>query len=70
VELAMADVTRPLVVSIPPSDGMNTVGVAIGGAAVIAIVIAAHIELFTLGSSVGVVLYPLALSAIAFAVRR
>jgi hypothetical protein len=70
VELAMVDVSRPLVVSIPPSDGVNTVGVALGGAAVIAIFIAAHIERFMLGSTIGVVLYPLGFSAIAFAVRR
>jgi hypothetical protein len=70
VELAMVDVSRPLVVSIPPSDGVNTVGVALGGAAVIAIFIAAHIERFMLGSTIGLVLYPLGFSAIAFAVRR
>jgi len=70
VEMAILDVDRPLVVSIPPSDGMNTVGVVIGGATVIAIFIAAHIELLTLTSRVGVLLYPLIFAAIAFAIRR
>jgi len=70
VELAMTGIDRPLVVSIPPSDGLNTVGVALGGAAAICIFIAAHVERFTVGSSVGVVVYPLAFSAFAFAIRR
>lgn len=70
VEMAILDVDRPLVVSIPPSDGMNTVGVVITGAAVIAIVIAAHIELSTLFSTAGVVLYPLVFVTAALAIRR
>ena len=69
VELAMIDVERPLVVSIPPSDGMNTVGVVLGGAAVIAIFIAAHVELATLTSTAGVLLYPLVFAALAFAIH-
>jgi hypothetical protein len=70
VELAIVDVDRPLVVSIPPSDGMNTVGVVVGGAAVIAIVIAAHIELSTLTSPTGALLYPLAFAVTAFVIGR
>jgi hypothetical protein len=70
VEMAMLDVDRPMVVSIPPSDGMNTVGVVLGGTAMIAIFIAAHIERFTLVSSTGVLVYPVVVAAIALSVRR
>lgn len=70
VEAAMADVDRPLVVSLPPSDGMNTVGVVLGGAAVIVIFIAAHIELYTLTTITGCILFPLSFALMAVAVRR
>ncbi|HTI37359.1 MAG TPA: hypothetical protein VL484_07375 [Vicinamibacterales bacterium] len=70
VEAAMVDVHRPFVESLPPSDGVNTVGVALGGATVIAIFIAAQIELVTLATSAAAVLYPLTFCLAAFIVRR
>ena len=70
VELTMADVDRPLVVSIPPSDGMNTVGVVLGGTAVILMFIAAHIELTALTTATGRILFPVSFGAIAVAIRR
>jgi hypothetical protein len=69
VEISMADVERPLVISIPPSDGMNTVGVVLGGAAVIVIFIVAHVEELVLGTHTGRVLFPLTFAAIACGIR-
>jgi hypothetical protein len=69
VEAATAGVERPFVVSIPPSDGVNTVGVVLGGAALTAVFVAAHIERSTIFSPAGVVAYPLACAAIACAIR-
>lgn len=44
VEVACADVDQPLVSTIPPNDGLNTVGVVFLGAMVIAVFVLAHIE--------------------------
>jgi hypothetical protein len=70
LEIAMIDVERPLVVSIPPSDGVNTVGVILLSTAVIVTFIIAHIEMFTLMTTMGRLLFPLSLAAIALSVRR
>jgi hypothetical protein len=44
VEIACASVERPLVWSIPPSDGLNTVGVVLLGATVIVVLVLGAIE--------------------------
>ena len=44
VEVACASVERPLVWTIPPSDGLNTVGVVLLGATVIVVLVLGAIE--------------------------
>ena len=44
VEVTCADVDQPLVCTIPPNDGLNTVGVVFLGAMVISVFLLAHIE--------------------------
>ena len=53
VEVACAGVERPLVSTIPPSDGLNTVGVVLLGATVIVVLVLGAIERAALTVSAG-----------------
>jgi hypothetical protein len=53
VEVACASVGRPLVWTIPPSDGLNTVGVVLLGAIVIVVLVLGAIERVALTASAG-----------------
>jgi len=57
VEIACASVERPLVWTIPPSDGLNTVGVVLLGATVIVVLVLAAIERAALSASIGTVAF-------------
>ena len=52
VEVACASVERPLVWTIPPSDGLNTVGVVLLGATVIVVLVLGAIERASLTDAV------------------
>ena len=70
VEIAFANVDKPLVWTIPPSDSLNTEGVVRLGAAVIAIFAVAHIELAALSAGIGRIIFTVALLVIAAAVHH
>ncbi len=53
VEAASASVEQPLVQTIPPSDGLNTVGVVLLGALVIVVLVLSRIELAALSTAAG-----------------
>jgi hypothetical protein len=65
IETVSATVERPLVTTIPPNDGMNTVGAVFLGAIVIAVFVLARIERAALGGHVGIVAFPLAVLVLA-----
>jgi hypothetical protein len=70
VEVACASVERPLVWTIPPSDGLNTVGVVLLGATVIVVLVLGAIERAALTASVSTALFASALAAAALIVRH
>jgi hypothetical protein len=49
IETVSASVDRPLIATIPPNDGLNTVGTVFLGAIVIAVFVLARIERAALG---------------------
>jgi len=53
VEAACASVEQPLVQTIPPNDGLNTVGVVLLGALVIVVLVLSRIELAALSTTAG-----------------
>jgi hypothetical protein len=69
VEIAMVDVDRPLIVSLPPSDGVNTVGVVLLATGMLVMFIMAHIEQSTLMTMTGRAVFPLVSAAIAYGIR-
>lgn len=58
VEAACAGVERPLISTIPPSDGLNTVGVAFLGAIVLLVFVLGRIERVALTTPVGRIAFP------------
>lgn len=58
VEAACASVEQPLVSTIPPNDGLNTVGVVFLGATVLLMFVLANIERIALTDPVGRVAFP------------
>jgi hypothetical protein len=70
VEVACASVERPLVWTIPPSDGLNTVGVVLLGALVIAVCVLARIEREALTDARGMIAFPLVMALAAACVRH
>ena len=69
VEIACASVERPLVWTVPPSDGLNTVGVVLLGALVISVCVLARIEQEALGDARGIIAFPVVLASAAALVR-
>jgi hypothetical protein len=65
VEASLADVRRPLVDSIPPSDGLNTVGVVLLGGAVLLVFVVSKIEAVTLGGGLAAAFFSLSIITIA-----
>jgi hypothetical protein len=70
VEVACASIERPLVWTIPPSDGVNTVGVVLLGATVIVVLVIGAIERAALTSIAGNVAFASTLLVSAATVRR
>ena len=69
VEVACASVERPLVWTIPPSDGLNTVGVVLLGAMVIVVLVLSAIERAALTASTGTATFAGVMLVAAAAVR-
>jgi hypothetical protein len=69
VELACGDVEQPLVLTIPPNDGLNTVGVALLGAMVILVFVLARIEGVALTGWVPTITFAVAILFVAACVR-
>ena len=69
VEIACASVERPLVWTVPPSDGLNTVGVVLLGVLVISVCVLAAIEREALTGAVGSIAFPLVMVLAAACVR-
>jgi len=70
VEVACASVERPLVWTIPPSDGLNTVGVVLLGATVIVVLVLGAFERAALTTSGGTAMFAGALALAAAVVRH
>jgi hypothetical protein len=70
VEVACASVERPLVWTIPPSDGLNTVGVVFLAALTIAVLVLARIEQAALTAGVGTAAFAGVMVAAATFVRH
>ena len=70
VEVACASVERPLVWTVPPSDGLNTVGVVLLGAVVISVSVLARIELEALSDVRATIAFPIVLALAAGLVRH
>jgi len=70
VEVACASIERPLVWTIPPSDGLNTVGVVVLGATVIVVLVIGAIEQAALTSIAGNVAFAGTLLVSAATVRH
>jgi hypothetical protein len=70
VEVACADVEQPLVLTIPPNDGLNTVGVVLLGAMVIVVFVLAHIERSALTGWVPTIRFAVAILFVAACVRH
>lgn len=70
VEVACASVDRPLVWTVPPSDGLNTVGVVLLGAMVIVVCVLARIEREALADAGGTIAFALAMAVAAATVRH
>jgi hypothetical protein len=69
VEVTCASVERPLVWTIPPSDGLNTVGVVLLGATVIVVLVLGAIERAALAAPIGTAAFAGVLFLTAAAVR-
>jgi len=69
VEVGSADVEQPLVLTIPPSDGLNTVGVVMLGATVIVVLVLGAIERAALATIAGTAAFAATLLVAAAAVR-
>jgi hypothetical protein len=67
VEASVAEVRRPLVDSIPPADGVNTVGVVLLGGTVLLVFVVSKIEAATLRGPLTSALFSLAIIAITWA---
>jgi hypothetical protein len=65
VEASLREARRPLVDSIPPADGVNTVGVGLLGGAVLLVFVVSKIEAVTIGDPVRSSLFFLGIIAIA-----
>jgi hypothetical protein len=70
VEAACASVEQPLVQTIPPNDGLNTVGVVLLGALVIVVLVLSRIEVAALNSAAGVAAFAGGMLFIAACVRH
>jgi hypothetical protein len=70
VEAACASVEQPLVQTIPPSDGLNTVGVVLLGALVIVVLVLSRIEVAALNSTAGVAAFAGGLLFVAACLRH
>jgi hypothetical protein len=70
VEVACASVERPLVWTVPPSDGLNTVGVVLLGVLVISVCVLARIEREALTDARGTIAFPLVMVLAAACVRH
>lgn len=70
VEVACASVERPLVWTIPPSDGVNTVGVVLLAATVLVVLVLGAIERATLTTTIGTIGFAGVIMAAAACVRR
>ncbi len=70
VEIACASVERPLVWTVPPSDGLNTVGVVLLGTVVIAVSVLARIEREALTDAAGTIAFPIVIVLAAALVRH
>jgi hypothetical protein len=70
VEVACASVERPLVWTVPPSDGLNTVGVVLLGVLVISVCVLAAIEREALTGAGGTIAFPLVMVLAAACVRH
>jgi hypothetical protein len=70
VEVACASVERPLVWTIPPSDGLNTVGVVLLGATVIVVLVLGAIEQAALQAAIGSAAFAGAMMVAAAIVRH
>jgi hypothetical protein len=70
VEVACASVERPLVSTIPPNDGVNTVGVVLLGATVLIVLVLGAIERATLSATIGTVVFAGAMMIAAACVRH
>ena len=69
VEVACAGVEQPLVSTIPPSDGVNTVGVVLLGATVVVVLVLGAIERAALATIGGAAAFAALLLIAAAAVR-
>ncbi|MFL6278601.1 MAG: hypothetical protein ACJ731_00680 [Vicinamibacterales bacterium] len=70
VEIACAAVEQPLVRTIPPSDGLNTVGVVLLGITVLIVLVLARIELAALSATGGTFAFAAVMVLLATIVRR
>jgi len=70
VEAACASVEQPLVQTIPPNDGLNTVGVVLLGALIIVVLVLARIERAALSSGAGSAGFTGAILMVALFVRH
>ena len=70
VEIACTNVERPLVATIPPSDGLNTVGVVLLGATVIVVLVLGAIERVALTASTATAAFASVLMLAAAIVRH
>ena len=70
VEAAFASVEQPLVQTIPPNDGLNTVGVVLLGALIIVVLVLARIERAALSSGAGNAVFTGAILLVALCVRH
>jgi hypothetical protein len=70
VEVACASVERPLVWTVPPSDGLNTVGVVLLGALVIVVGVLARMELAALTTEGGTAAFAAVMLVAAAGVRH
>ena len=70
VEVACASVERPLVWTIPPNDGLNTVGVVLLGATVLIVLVLGAIERATLTTAAGTLAFAGVIAIAAACVRH
>jgi hypothetical protein len=70
VETVSASVDTPLIATIPPNDGMNTVGTVFLGAIVIAVFVLARIERAALGGQFSTIAFTMVILVLAVCVRH